>query len=495
MTFKKNISVIAYLLLCASFHLFGQNVPDDFRLETVSSLENNMVGFDLLPDGRALVIGYQTGEVKLVVDGAIKSTVVKISDVKFSSEQGLLGIAVDPDFPDSNYVYLFHSLKDSVNEVARYTITGDLSDSSSTNLTIDPISKKSLIRAPDIQKFHNGGTLRFGPDKTLYISLGDDNRLGLIQDLTTLNGKILRINRDGSIPADNPVFPNEPAGKRAEIFAIGFRNPFRFDVDMQTGELFIGDVGLKQKEEVDISVGGENFGWPKFEGTVTFRDCTLIAPTPIGPVTEYDNVGANVSVMALASYRQQNYPNDNSFPNEYEGALFYADFYGGPIKYLLKDTADNWTIHNFATGFEKPVDGRVGPDGSLYILEFGKSLKKISFNSAMSVDDDLMAYLPAGKRFLHQNNPNPFSSTTKIEFNIPDLPFKDSDFRMTNLSVYNAIGQKVATLVDGIKPPGTYTLHWDGTGDGKETVPAGIYYYRLSYGPYKQTKKMVLIKD
>ena len=92
---------------------------------------------------------------------------------------------------------------------------------------------------PAVNYNHNGGTLRFGSDKTLYISHGDDANNHLVQDLTTLNGKILRINRDGSIPINNPDFPDEPNGKRDEIFAFGLRNPFRFSIDPSTDRLFI----------------------------------------------------------------------------------------------------------------------------------------------------------------------------------------------------------------------------------------------------------------
>ena len=125
---------------------------------------------------------------------------------------------------------------------------------------------------------HNGGTLRFAKDKTLYISYGEDQRPELVQSLSTYNGKILRINRDGTIPPDNPIFPNEPVDKKPEIFAIGLRNPFRFSLNLND-ELFIGDVGAGAKEELNISNGGENYGWPRYEGTKDNDSLAILVDT------------------------------------------------------------------------------------------------------------------------------------------------------------------------------------------------------------------------
>jgi glucose/arabinose dehydrogenase len=184
-----------------------------------------------------------------------------------------LGIAIDPDFPQEPYIYLFHTYDGSPdsNRVSRFTIEGDLDDPNSDNLTIDAQSQLILIDdMPAENNSHNGGTLRFAPDKTLLVSHGDDQNRSQVQKLENLKGKILRINRDGTIPSDNPTFPSEPQNKRPEIFAFGLRNPFRFCVDPKTAKLFIGDVGQSSREEIDLgsASGGENFGWPRYEGSL-----------------------------------------------------------------------------------------------------------------------------------------------------------------------------------------------------------------------------------
>ena len=256
----------ASIVLLLLFHGLGisQTVPQDFSLLTVNSgLDGDATGFALLPDNRIFVVHQFSGQVQLIVNGVLNpQALLTVPNLQTSSEKGLLGIAVDPDFPDSAYVYLFHTHSSSTNRVSRFMVGGDLQDPNSDSLTIAVASQQTLIDDMPATNFnHNGGTLRFGSDKTLYVSHGDDAVTSLVQNLTNLNGKILRINRDGSIPSDNPIFPNEPQGKRPEIFCFGLRNPFRFSMDPSTDELFIGDVGQVSIEEFDLSSGGENMGW------------------------------------------------------------------------------------------------------------------------------------------------------------------------------------------------------------------------------------------
>ncbi|MCH7674850.1 PQQ-dependent sugar dehydrogenase, partial [candidate division KSB1 bacterium] len=359
----KALFVLICLLICFEFG-YSQTLPEGFSvIEINDALARNDIGFALLPDEqRILIINYQTGEVKLITNGILKSQpLLTVPDLIFSAEQGLLGIALDPDFPDSNYVYLFHTRKDSTNNVSRFTLEGDLNDPNSDSVSIDLGSQVILIQMPDTLSFHNGGTLRFGGDKTLYISHGDDGKKYLVQDLTTLHGKILRINRDGSIPEDNPIFPSEPDEKREEIFAFGLRNPFRFSIDPETDQLFIGDVGLSMREELDLSLGGENFGWPRYEGNQLLdSEAPLSPPDPVFPILDYPHVPGSVSVIALLTYRQKDFPNDFSFPEPYEGTFFYADFFRGPILNLRSDSMGGWTSVEFASGFRNPVDAALG---------------------------------------------------------------------------------------------------------------------------------------
>jgi hypothetical protein len=235
---------------------------------------------------------------------------------------------------------------------------------------------------------HNGGTLRFGADKTLYISIGDDVDNNQVQNLTTLHGKILRINRDGTIPADNPVFPDAPFDAREEIFVFGMRNPFRFAIDTLTDELFVADVGQSSFEELDLVTGGENLGWPRYEGNSTYSGSKqLIEPDPTFPFYEYAHDILPNSVIAMLVYRQQDFPNDDSFPASYEGSYFYADFYHDWVKYVYSDGEGGWLSADFGTGFNLPVDALLAEDGSIYVLEYGNRLLRISYpNAAVPVE-------------------------------------------------------------------------------------------------------------
>ena len=455
----------------------AQALPSSFSIETIaSSLGSDAVGFALLPDEqRILYIRYQTGQVKLIVDGVVKpEPILSVPGVVFSSEQGLLGIALDPDFPDSNYVYLFYTHQDSVNRVSRFRITGALADATSDSLEISAASEEILLSLPDTRRFHNGGTLRFRSDKTLYISHGDDNQWPGVQNFHSYEGKILRINRDGSIPADNPVFPNEPVDKLGEIFAMGLRNPFRFSLDPLTDELFIGDVGWEAFEELNLCQGGENFGWPLYEGNV-WNDSTqaLVAENPAFPIFEIPNLGYTTAIIALASYRQKNFPNDHSFPPAYEGALFYSDFFANKLNYLQRDSSGAWTSHLFASGFFRLADAAVGQDGSLYLMEFSRGIKRIRYESSVGLTDELA---PATPGLASQNFPNPFRKETTFAFTLSPHPHPGgvTKPRRAMLSVFDSGGRHVADVVDEMLPPGEYEHHWTGTDKDGRRLPGGL---------------------
>jgi len=483
---------IVFLVL--SFHGLGisQAVPQDFSLLTINSgLDGDATGFALLPDNRIFVVHQFRGQVKLIVNGVLNSEeLLTVPDLQTSSEKGLLGIAVDPDFPNQPYIYLFHSHNSSTNRVSRFTIEGELQDPTSDNLTIDVDSQLTLVDdMPANAGNHNGGTLRFGSDQTLYISHGDDANSSLVQDLTTLNGKILRINRDGTIPSDNPSFPSEPPGKRSELFCFGLRNPFRFSIDPNTDELFIGDVGSSSREEFDLSTGGENFGWPRYEGTEDFQTgANLIQPDPTFPIWEYSRLPGSNSGIALVTYRQKNYPSDASFPPEYDGTYFYADFYHDWIRNIRPDGSGGWMSVDFGNGFSSPVDGAIGADGSLYLLEYGQALLQIVYNPVVPpVSVETEDPIIPDEFIVHQNFPNPFNPETEIPFALT----KDSH---VVINIYNTLGQQIGTLVDTQYAAGFHSVHWDGKDRNGRPVSSGVYLYQIQAGEFSQVRKMILIR-
>ena len=264
-----------------------------------------------------LFVAQQTGEIR-IVDGAalLPNPFLDLSDlVSCCGEQGLLGLAFHPDYATNGFFYVHYTDLNGGSVIARYSV------SSSDPNAADASSSLTLLTWPQPFGNHNGGQLAFGPDGFLYIGVGDggdagdpDNRG---QDLTTLLGKVLRIDVDSTdpglnyaVPPSNPFFGSPPT--LPEIWAYGLRNPWRFSFDRGTGDLFIGDVGQNAVEEIDFqpaaSPGGENYGWRLMEGSSCFNPPTNCNDgSLILPILEYSHF-LGCSVTGGYVYRGSLYP-------------------------------------------------------------------------------------------------------------------------------------------------------------------------------------------
>lgn len=320
-----------------------------------------------LPDG-SLVITEKGGALKLF-DGATTSVLATVP-VCSGSEMGLLDVVADPDFGTNGYLYLYRtentggcgSAIGRSNEVVRVTLAGGTVNLASLTVLLTGIQT-------DLGN-HDGGGLRIGADGTLYVAIGDtgvgdqvapgNSTNPYAQDLTSLNGKILRINRDGTVPADNPFVGQPP--KRPEIYAYGFRNPWRFGIDPATGRLWVGDVGDLTVEEVTIvSPGGENHGWPSCEGDLP-AGCPLAGQ--VAPVFTYlHSAGLGVSVTGGTF--------GGSALGAFAGDYFFGDF-GGNRVYRLRPNAarDGITggLDTVVSGVGGPVDFVTGAGGAIYYV-------------------------------------------------------------------------------------------------------------------------------
>ncbi len=398
-------------------------LPDGFTHTLVASGMTGPVGLAFLPDGRILVIE-QRGAVRLVVGGVLHlDPVLDIQDqVRYAGEQGLLGIAVDPGYPDRPFIYLYYTHETlNYHYITRFTVSGTLIDPAGTDLTVDPGSYFYLLTdIPRNAGNHNGGALRFGPDGMLYAGPGDDAGYCVAQLRDDLRGVILRMDVSGlppdnsvrdraikseMVPPDNP-FVSAASDNERLVWAYGLRNPFRFSVDPVTGNLFIGDVGWNTYEEVSLSAapGGENFGWPYREGYISnpsYPTCYGM-PEPVDetvdPIGGYDQVSGAYSVMGGVVYHPVNYPFDSSWPSQFDGDYFFADYYQGFL-IRLKDQGDGtWAVpppvsgqpspEYFITGISSPADFAVGPDGALYyISQWTGSLYRIEYITNSPVPD------------------------------------------------------------------------------------------------------------
>ncbi|WP_182865297.1 PQQ-dependent sugar dehydrogenase [Rhodopirellula sp. JC639] len=319
---------------------------DGFQIQTLVTGLSGATAMEVLDDGRVLVCE-QDGRLRVVMDGKLLRQPMLALDVEHHWERGLIGVTVHPDFPASNWLYVCYVVKQpySHHRVSRFRVHGDVAD---------PASEQILIAGDDQSKFggnvpagHQGGALHFGPDGKLYIAIGEQTAKRPAQDMHALQGKILRLMDDGSIPPDNP-FVNTTRGKYRSIWALGCRNPFTFAIDRQTGRMLINDVGGKF-EEVNPGVAGTNYGWPDFDhGPIDKQGYT-------GPIHRYPE--ASISGGDFAP---------DAMGETFAGRYFFADFVHGWIHTIDADAGGQ--AQTFASGLRRPVDLRFSADGSLYVL-------------------------------------------------------------------------------------------------------------------------------
>lgn len=248
-----------------------------------------------------LYVGEQAGVVRAIRDGAVDPVpVLDITGlVRSGGEQGLLGIAFSAD---GSLLYANYTDLRGDTRVVELAMQG----TPTQGTWADPGSRRVLLEVEQPYPNHNGGGIAVGPDGSLYIGLGDGGAggdpHGYAQSLDSLLGKILRIDPHPSggkaytVPADNPFVGRK--GARAEIWAYGLRNPWRFSFDRATGDLWIGDVGQDLVEEIDVapagSKGGENYGWNRLEGTLPFEGRP--PAEHVLPVFTYEHRGGRCSV-------------------------------------------------------------------------------------------------------------------------------------------------------------------------------------------------------
>ena len=317
----------------------------------------------LAPPGEArLLIAEQGGLIKIFENGSISQTPFLNLQVQvdFGGEKGLLSMAVHPDYPTDRRLFVWYYAPDNRTYLVEYDIAADLETAS---------SPRTVLSVAQPFGNHNGGFLAFGDDGYLYLSLGDggsgNDPGGRARDLTTLLGKMIRIDVDGAqpyaIPQDNPY-----VGKPGldEIWASGLRNPWRWSFD--AGRMYIGDVGQDAREEINMveaSPVGYDFGWSRFEGTV----CNPNDPDPscsttglTFPVVEYGR-SVGISVVGGVVYRG---PTVRSLAGYY----IYADTFFGTVR-GFRQIGGKPVEHVDLTGALK-LDGIVnfGTDGNGELL-------------------------------------------------------------------------------------------------------------------------------
>jgi glucose/arabinose dehydrogenase len=301
------------------------------RLVSIGRFENPDYVTAPPGDRRRVFVVEQTGRIRVVRGGkTLPEPFLDVSGTIVSGgEQGLLGLAFAPDYASSGLFYINYTNTSGDTRIVEFK--------RQTPDKADPGSARDVLAQQQPEANHNGGQLAFGPDKLLYIGLGDGGgsndqhgSRGNAQDLGSLLGKILRIDprrRDGkpyTVPSSNPFVNRQ--GARPEVYAYGLRNPWRFSFDRSTGDLSIGDVGQDTREEVDFvrhgRARGANFGWRMFEGNR--RNFDEPAPGARRPAFDYGRADGSCSVTGGYIVR------DRAVPSLY-GRYVYGDFCRGQL--------------------------------------------------------------------------------------------------------------------------------------------------------------------
>jgi glucose/arabinose dehydrogenase len=333
----KTLTTVAGLILATSLSAQLQ-----LFLKPIAAGLNMPLGVVSAGDSRLFLV-QQRGRI-VIYDGTrvLPTPFLDVSSlVSCCDERGLLGLAFDPQYASNRFFFIYYTDPGGNITIARYSTSAadpDRADAASGTIVLTI----AHMQFPN----HNGGQLQFGPDGYLYLGTGDGGSGGdpnnNAQNRGVLLGKLLRIDVSTlpyRIPPSNP-FANI-IGVRPEIWAYGLRNPWRFSFDRTLGDLFIADVGQNAWEEVDLqpatSIGGENYGWRRMEGTHCFNPTNNCQdPSFVMPILEYSHAGGACSITGGYRYRGARYP-------RMQGIYFYADLCTGTIWGATQQSNGSWS--------------------------------------------------------------------------------------------------------------------------------------------------------
>ena len=344
---------------------FAQEYPElGVKIETVAENLTIPWSIDWTPDGMILFTE-RNGNLRAIQDGQLLQEPLLSLGVG-GVEGGMLGVAVDPNYSDNHYVYVYYTyneLLSTTNKLVRYQLEDRV-------LNEDKVLIEGIPGGP----FHDGGRIQFGPDGKLYITTGEAGNPDLSQDLNSLGGKILRINSDGTIPEDNPL-ENSP------IYSLGHRNPQGLDWD-DSGNLVATEHGPSgwrgiAHDEVNVILSGANYGWPDVIGDETKEGL-------LNPIL---HTGDNTWAPSGAEF----YYGDK-IPQWY-GKYFVATLRGSHLHMIDFDLQNNSVIFHeklFQDEFGRLRDVKTGPDGFLYMLTSNQDGR----GSPRTNDDRILRIVP-----------------------------------------------------------------------------------------------------
>jgi glucose/arabinose dehydrogenase len=446
-------------------------LPPGFVETTITTNLVMPTAMDIAPDGRVFV-AEQTGNLRIIENGSLLTTPFLTVAVNSSGERGLLGVTFDPNFATNGYVYIFYTMPDLRSRISRFTANRNVAVAGSEVVLLEFANASGASN-------HNGGALHIGPDNKLYAAVGDNAVRANSQLLTNLYGKILRLNLDGSIPTDNPFY-NSVTGDNRAIWALGLRNPFTFAFQSGTGRMFINDVGAATWEEINDGIAGANYGWPNTEGPTS-------DPAFQSPIFAYRHDSGTPIGFAITGGAFYN-PQTPTFPADFDGDYFFADYVGNWI-YRRDDATGDVTA--FATGLtaQYPVDIDVTTGGSLlylsrtsqpasgtvtridYVGGQAPAISQQPANQFVSAGHDatfsVVANGTAPLRYQWQRDGSNIAGETSADLTLSNVQLSDNgaQFRVIVTNDFGVVTSTTATLsVTANQPPvATITLPAEGT--------------------------------
>ncbi len=338
-----------------------ETLPPGVSAQTVLDNMHRPVAMAFDPQGRLFYTEKDTGNVRLFANGALQADPVITFQVNNFNERGLLGIAIDPNFSQNHYIYVYYTCRlggdcvSTENRVARFVESNGVGSNPTTIFSSPATSAAGQ---------HNGGNIHFGPDGKLYISIGENGNPANSQDVSVKYGKIHRINPDGTMPTDNPNF-NRP-GAIPSLYAMGVRNSFDFTFDpVAPGRIFASENGPGCDDEMNRIEAGYNYGWRP--------DYPCDDTGPGGPDPQYNTIPplwtssrqCCIAPTGITVYTGDQIP-------QWHNALFMAAYLGPALyHFYLNDDRTQLTAVNIVEGVSANMDIETGPDGALWYIEGG----------------------------------------------------------------------------------------------------------------------------
>ena len=419
-----------------------------------------ITGMAWAPDGsNRLFLLQKTGAVRILKDGVLLATPFATETVHTVNECGLIGMAFDPAFVTNRYVYFFITASASEQQIVRYRAVGD----TGTDRTV------IVPGLPTAGQNHDGGGVAFGPDGMLYWSIGDlGNATGVNADLSSLASKVGRSNPDGSVPTDNPFY--DGAGPNNDyIWARGFRNPFTMTIRPETEQVWVNVAGTNF-EQIFAVGRGDHAGWNLHENSqpegfitpvIAYRTngtqaFTITSATRSGGVATFTvtathrlRLGAKITISGVSdgTFNGPGYVSatptptsftvaqaladatssggtattdavggavtggtffeSTAFPPAYRGDYFFTDLNSGKVVRANMSGNQISDVDTFATGQTQPIDADVGPDGNLYVVRYGGTITRYSYNAAAQA-------LVVSRRFLRTGEGSVAAFTVRL---------------------------------------------------------------------------------